>query len=338
MEQPLDMMDRDDRIAPYLKHLLEALLFDSFSEEYLSRESLEFMVGVPIPIQKEDLSAFLEGGIPLIRLADNMALVTGVDPAFPSAGAYMRFLARFFDENLPNVLADLGAQHLHSADYAKSAAYFRSALVLDSSHQTALFGYACACREWYLSLEAEDSAEQIQALKDEALEFYELCNALYPELAAPYYFLGYAYLNLGMYTKAKLVWEEFLKLESLESEEEERQEIEERLEQLEDPVRIEEGINFLLAGKLNEGLAILEPYAETETASWWPLHYYLASAYRALGHDTEAIEGFHKVLELAPSHIDSTMQLAELYEQKGDDEKAEKYFRKVHILHQNRED
>ncbi|MGI6720174.1 MAG: tetratricopeptide repeat protein [Anaerovoracaceae bacterium] len=335
MEQPLDMMDRDDRIAPYLKHLLEALLFDSFSEEYLSRESLEFMVGVPIPIQKEDLSAFLEGGIPLIRLADNMALVTGVDPAFPSAGAYMRFLARFFDENLPNVLADLGAQHLHSADYAKSAAYFRSALVLDSSHQTALFGYACACREWYLSLEAEDSAEQIQALKDEALEFYELCNALYPELAAPYYFLGYAYLNLGMYTKAKLVWEEFLKLES---EEEERQEIEERLEQLEDPVRIEEGINFLLAGKLNEGLAILEPYAETETASWWPLHYYLASAYRALGHDTEAIEGFHKVLELAPSHIDSTMQLAELYEQKGDDEKAEKYFRKVHILHQNRED
>ena len=51
----------------------------------------------------------------------------------------------------------------------------------------------------------------------------------------------------------------------------------------------------------------------------------------------EAIEGFHKVLELSPSHIDSTRQLAELYALKDDGEKAEKYRRKVEILQQNRE-
>lgn len=334
MEQVLDMSKREDRIAPYLRELLSDLLFDSFSEDYLRREGLEFMIGSPIPIKKEELPAFVEGGIPLIRLADNMALVCGVDPRFPSVGNYMRFLARYFDENLANVLADLGGQHLRDAAYAKSAAYFRSALVLEATDQKGLFGYACACREWYLSLDAETSADQIQALKDEALEFYERCSKLYPDLSAPYYFLGYAYLNLGLYTKAKLTWERFLELEP---EDEERVEIQERIDQLKDPVRIEEGINLLLGSKIVEGLAILEPYIQTEFNDWWPLHYYLASAYRALSHTDEAIEGFHKVLKLAPSHIDSTLQLAELYEQKGDSEKADKYFRKVHILHQNRE-
>lgn len=123
-------------------------------------------------------------------------------------------------------------RHLRDADHAKSAAYFRSALLLESSHQKALFGYACACREWYLSLDAETHAAQMQAFKDESTEFFEWCQTLYPEFGAAYYFLGYAYLNLGLYTKAKLTWDRFL---ALTPEEEERQEIEDRLDQVEGP-------------------------------------------------------------------------------------------------------
>ena len=330
-----ELRDRTDRVAPFLKGLANSYLFDTFSEEYLRREGLDFMIGVPIPLGKEDLVAFSEGGLPVVRLADNMALLSGADPQFPSINNYLRFLARFFDEKLADVLVEMGGRHLRDADYAKSAAYFRSALLLEASHQKALFGYACACREWYLSLDAETHATQMQALKDESMEFFEWCQTLYPDFGAAYYFLGYAYLNLGLYTKAMLTWDRFM---ALAEDEEEKQEIGERLAQLKDPVRIEEGINLLLGGKLREGLAILEAYVDTDYRNWWPLHYYLASAYQTLSYTDEAIEGFLKVLELSPSHIDSTRQLAELYEQKNDSEKAEKYRRKTEILARNRED
>lgn len=335
MSKAPELLDRNDRIAPYLKEVASSFLFDAFSEDYLRREGLDFMIGVPIPLNKEDLAAFAEGGLPVVRLADNMALLCGADPQFPSAGSYLRFLARFFDEKLADVLTDMGGRHLRDADYARSAAYFRSALLLESIHQKALFGYACACREWYLSLEGEEDHARTQALKDESTEFFEWCQTLYPDFGAAYYFLGYAYLNLGLYTKAKLTWERFL---ALASDGEEKQEIEERLTQLKDPVRIEEGINLLLGGKLREGLAILEPYVQSDYRNWWPLHYYLASAYRALNYLDEALEGFHKVLELSPSHIDSIRQLSELYAQKNDSEKAEKYRRKAELLEIDRED
>lgn len=330
-----DLRGREDRLAPYLKALAETYLFDSFSEEYLRREGLEFMIGAPIPLAKEDLAAFAQGGLPVVRLADNMALLSGADPRFPSTGKYLRFLARFFDEKLVEVLVEMGGRHLRDADYARAAAYFRSALLLEAAHQKALFGYACACREWYLSLDSDTDAEQMQALKDESMEFFEWCQTLYPDFGAVHYFLGFAYLNLGLYTKAKFTWERFL---ALADNEEEKQEIEERLAQLADPVRIEEGINLLLGGKLRDGLAILEPYVQTDYRNWWPLHYYLASAYQELSYVPEAIEGFLKVLELAPSHVESAQRLADLYELRSEAENAAKYRRKAEILLRNRED
>lgn len=330
-----DLRNRTDRLTPYLKGLASSFLFDSFSEDYLRREGLDFMIGVPIPLNKEDLAAFAGGGLPVVRLADNMALLCGADPQFPSAGSYLRYLARFFDEKLAEVLVEMGGRHLRDADYARSAAYFRSALLLESSHQKALFGYACACREWYLSLDAETHSAQMQALKDESMEFFEWCQTLYPDFGAACYFLGYAYLNLGLYAKAKLTWDRFM---TLTEDQDEKQEIGERLAQLADPVRIEEGINLLLAGRLREGLAILESYAETDYRNWWPLHYYLASAYQELSYTGEAIEGFLKVLELSPSHAESASRLADLYELRGDAEKAGKYRRKAEILRRNRED
>ena len=107
MSDTWSMIEREDRIAPYLKGLIEPLLFDTFAEEYLRSEGLDFMVGVPIPLAQEDLAAFASEGMPLTQLADRMALVCGADPAFPSAGPYLRFLAHFFDERLADVLNDV---------------------------------------------------------------------------------------------------------------------------------------------------------------------------------------------------------------------------------------
>ena len=81
-----------------------------------------------------------------------------------------------------------------------------------------------------------------------------------------FYFLGYAYLNMGLYIKAQLTWKDFLALiEGDESEEKKamREEIEERLADLEEPVLIETGYNCILSNRL---LTVSKSFRPTRTA------------------------------------------------------------------------
>jgi tetratricopeptide (TPR) repeat protein len=314
---------------------------------------MDFLRGVDIPIKPQDLAAFHgEGGLPVTDLADNMALVIGANTHFKYRDAYIAYLALYFNEKLVDVLAQKGASELKEQHYRKACIYFRAALLLDGSHREAMFGYACCCREWYLSLEGSDEQDLIAILKAESTEYFEHVTRAYPEDAAPYYFLGYAYANAGQYRKAQLAWRKFLDLGARKKaasageqndisgkpaaeEPEEFKEIRERLASLEDPVKIEEGVNLLTAGRLEEGLRILEGYVGGPYDQWWPLHYYLASAYRELGFFEEAIEGFKRVLALSPSHAESCEWLAKLYAAEGDAENAEKYEKKAELLRKN---
>ncbi len=308
------------------------MLFDELSENWLARSGMSFLRGVPIPLRAADLVAFeREGSLDLTHLADNMALVLGVNPKIAHAGAYMRSLRTAFSEKLVDVLTSKGSNFLVNEQYRSACAYFRAALMLDDGDQKAMFGYACCCREWYLSLEGEDDADDlIRTLKAESTEYLEKTTDAYPLFGAAWYFLGYAYLNEGLYTKASFVWKRFLELADPKGEEAE--EIRGRVESLKEPVRIEAGINHLLAGRLEQGLRILEPYVDSEYKDWWPLHFYLASAYRALGHPEEAVEGFTKVLSLSPSHADSMQALSELYRELGNEAMAEKYAKKYELV------
>ena len=368
---------REDKLSGWLDGEVKTFLFDSFSDDYCTRTGMEFLRGVDIPIKPGDLAAFRgEGGLPVTDLADNMALVIGANTQFRYRDAYISYLALYFNEKLVDVLVQKGAEELKAQRYRKSCIYFRAALLLDDQSRDAMFGYACCCREWYLSMEGEDQQELISILKKESSEYFEHLTRVYPDHAAAYYFLGYVYVNAGQYKKAELAWKKFLKLseaaegstgmatgaegaasgtESTAAGEEnaaadadpgpaealpekpEIAEIRERLASLEDPVKIEEGVNLLTAGHLEDGLRILERYVGTDYDSWWPLHYYLGSAYRELGFFEEAIEGFKRVLALHPSHEESCECLAELYMAEGDADNAEKYRRKAEIIRKNRE-
>ena len=378
-----DFRKREDKLSGWLDGEVRTFLFDSFSDDYCTRTGMEFLRGVDIPIKPGDLAAFRgEGGLPVTDLADNMALVIGANTQFKYRDAYISYLALYFNEKLVDVLVQKGAEELRAQHYRKSCIYFRAALLLDSQHREALFGYACCCREWYLSMEGEDQQELIGILKKESTEYFEHVTRVWPDYAAAYYFLGYAYVNAGQYKKAELAWKKFLKLsdastgsasvggtesakvpepstvpessavpgpstgpESVEGTDpsttpaqvpDEIAEIRERIASLADPVKIEEGIQALVAGHLEDGLRILERYVGTQYDNWWPLHYYLASAYRELGFFDEAIEGFKRVLALQPSHEESCECLADLYAADGDAENSEKYRRKAEIIRRNR--
>ncbi len=328
-----DLTKKEDRLEKYLHSEAKGYLFDQLSEDYLRRSGMEFLKGVSVPLTPTDLVASQNGeGISVTSLADNMAVTIGANPRFPYVGSYMKFFAKCFSEDLIKVFTQTAGKLLTEEQYRRSVIYFRAAMLLDPEDKMAVFGYACACRQWYLSLEGDDEQELVAILKSEAKEYFEWTTELYPDFAGAWYYLGFAWLNEGQYTRAQLIWKRFIALSENEKDSEEYKEIEERLEELKEPVNIERGVNELYAGRFEAGLKILEPYTQTKYNSWWPLHFYLAGAYLELGCTDEAIEGYRKVLELSPSNADAMRMLAKVYAQTGDADMAEKYERKAGIV------
>jgi tetratricopeptide (TPR) repeat protein len=266
------------------------------------------MEGVPVPIHADDLKAFAAHGLSTTKIADNIAIVLGSDTQFRYADKYLQFLNRLFDDKLVEVFASKAGEALKIGDYRKGLAYLRAGMLFRQDSQTAMFAYASGCRYWYLQLEgSEEDQELIKILKSEAHEYFEHCTDAYPEFAKAWYFLGYDYVNQGQYQRAQIAWRHYLeaveKMPQTPEDPENIKEIQDRIAELEDPIRIEKAVTLLNAGQTIDALRILEPYSQTGYSKWWPLHMYLAQAYRELGYNTEAIEGYQKVLQLSGSTL-----------------------------------
>lgn len=338
MENAPVFATREDKLCKYLESNSKDFLFDEFSEDYLEEKGLDFLKGIAVPFRASDMVDLNSKGIDPSSIVDNMAMVIGSNTKFPYANQYMKFMAVFFNEHLIDVYCSNGANELVSQNFRIACAYYRMALILDEKNLMAMFGYACTCREWYLSLEGEDDvAELITILKAEATEYYEWLIIEHPEFAPAYYYLGFAYLNAALYSKAQFIWNRFIELSEDETKPE-VQEIKTRVDELTDPAKIEEGVNKLTTGDIEGGLKILEPYVDSQYGTWWPLHFYLAAAYRELGHIEEAIEGFKKVLSLDASNYDACQALSELFEELNDEQNHTKYAKKCEIILQNREE
>ena len=337
MENSPEFRTREDQLCEYLESNSKDFLFDEFSPEYLEDMGLDFLKGVAVPFRATDMVELQEKGIDPSSIVDNMAMVIGSNTKFPYANQYMKYMAKFFNEHLIDVFCSNGANDLVNKNFRIACAYYRMALMLDSKNLMAMFGYACTCREWYLDLEGEDGVDElITLLKSEATAYYEWAIIEHPQFAPSYYYLGFAYLNAALYSKAQFIWQRFIELSPDETKPE-VQEIKDRVQELVDPAKIEEGVNKLTTGDIEGGLKILEPYVDSQYGNWWPLHFYLASAYRELDHPQEAIEGFKKVMSLDASNYDACVALAELYEEAGDEQNHTKYAKKAEIILQNRE-
>ncbi len=337
MENIPEFRTREDRLRKYLESNSKDFLFDEFSPSYLDGMGIDFLKGIAVPFRTTDMVELQEHGIDPSSIVDNMAMVIGSNTKFPYANQYMKYMAKFFNEHLIEVFCSNGANELVDRHFRVACAYYRMALMLDSKNSMAIFGYACTCREWYLDLEGEDDVEElITILKSEATEYYEWSIIEHPQFAPSYYYLGFAYLNAALYSKAQFIWTRFIEL-SPDKTKPEVQEIKDRVAELEDPAKIEEGVNKITTGDLESGLKILEPYVDSQYGNWWPLHFYLGLAYRELGHLKEAIEGFKKVLSLDASNYDACIALTKLYEEAGDEQNKEKYSKKAEIILKNRE-
>lgn len=325
------------------------MMFGELSPAYLERIGASSILGgVPVPINTDGSEN--AGEINVKNIVLDMARVTGADPFFVYADKYAEFIKHAAGEGAEAMLISEGARSADRGDLEDACMLLRAALRIEPKSRDALYLYARACKECYESesaLQDEGSADEEKTglFKAESTETFELLTMIHPDFAMGYYYLGYAYLNMGLYLKAKLTWQDFLEKSSgseLETHEMDddmlaalREEISGRLDELEAPVDIEQGCNLIMSGDYQGGMAILDKYREGRFAEWWPLWYYLGTAESSLGHPAEAAECFKRVLRLSPSNTDAMEELAAIYALSGDEENAAKYRKKIEIVRNN---
>ena len=246
------------------------------------------------------------------------------------------------------MLVSEGAHSADTGDLEDACLMLRAALRIEPKSREALYLYARVCKEIYEAESADGMGDEEKTglFKAESSETFEILTMIHPDFAMGYYFLGYAYLNMGLYLKAKLTWQDFLdksagsELETHEMDDDLlaslRDEISERIEELEGPVEIELGCNQIMGGDFAGGRDTLKRFTESRYSEWWPLWYYLGIAEASLANAEGAIEAFRKVLQLSPSNTDAMEELVHIYEATGDTVNAAKYRNKIGIVNSNR--
>ncbi|MBQ6371151.1 MAG: hypothetical protein IJJ21_06200 [Firmicutes bacterium] len=323
-----DIRLREDRIGRYFKKYLNKFVFVEFSEDFLSRaKAADVMRGVPIPLRRKEVKTFAGGdGVPMTIIAENMVWVIGCDPHFKYTEDYVKILNKIYNNKMFEILMKEGRDAAERGEMDDACIHFRASLCFQYDYLHSMYSYARACRVMY---ENSRNEEYVGRFKAEALDWFELLTETHPRFAMGFYYLGYQYLNIGLYKKAVLAWEEFLKFTHNKKD---RKEIRHRIEQLEDPVRIEGGCLDITSGRYEEGLAVLEPYLQSQYKNWWPLHYYLGLGYQASGRTPDAVAEFKKVLMINGSHLETMRELLAIYEAQDDKQNIRKFSEKIRLI------
>lgn len=318
-----------DRIGKYLRERTGNYVFDEFSDGYLERANLTHILkGVPIPISKKDME-----NLNTLKVAKNMAYVIGCDINFKYREEYLSFIKSAFGDDFVKALIATAVELAEKKEFIDACVILRGALLLDPDNQDAIYCYARACHDIYQIADNEDFVGRFKA---ESMEAFEKVTIKAPEFDMGYYFLGYAYMNLGLYLKAKLTFAEFTKKTS---DEKLKAEVTEWMKKLEEPVKIEEGYNRIISGRYDEGIGILKPYCEDDRFnSWWPLWYYIGIAENARGNFAQAVDSLKQALSLSPSNTDCMEEVIKAYEKLGDETNIKKYRKKIDIVNKNREE
>lgn len=323
-----DIQLREDRIGRYFKKYLNKFVFVEFSDEFMARSKAgDVMRGVPVPLRRKEVKSFAGGdGVSMMVIAENMAWVMGCDPHFKYTKDYVKILDKLFGHKLFESLMKEGRDAAERGEMDNACIHFRASLCIQYDYLHSMYSYARSCRVMY---ENSRNEEYIGRFKAEALDWFELLTETHPRFAMGYYYLGYSYLNIGLYKKAVLAWESFLKFTHNKKD---RKEIQKRIEQLQDPVRIESGCLEVTSGRYENGVEILEPYLQTQFKDWWPLHYYLGVGYQQTGRTPDAVAEFKKVLMINGSHLETMRELLAIYESQDDKQNIRKYSEKIRLI------
>lgn len=317
----------NDRLNRYFSKYADDYVFLELMPEYVKKERLDFMRGVPLPVKRRFAIGLADQqGIDFKYFTMGMINMLGIDPAFEYTSKYVMFL-KYINPSIGRIIVDVGIGLAQTGHLEDACITFRAALVIDPDDLDALYNYMLVCRDLYEK--SEDNAYTAD-LREEVFETLLHMKEVEPDFPKTCYYLGYAYINAGRYSMAEHEWREFLQRTDPCPE---RTEIEARLDEMDDAIIIERAYSDVINGNWEKGIRSLEAYKGTEMMDeWWPLSYYLGVGYSRLGRYEEALEMLKIAVVKNPSSPEICAELVMVNEALGDEVNAEKYRRKLEIF------
>lgn len=270
--------------------------------------------GLNVPIKNEVLVKGIkektaQEGINSMSIADAMIYMIGIDPEFTYNGEYKKFLAALEKKvnfNIRDYAGYMSRKFFELGESTDSLIYVKALITLYPKDIEGLYNYAIVCQEVATTYQKDNDAKAMNDFLMEAGEKLELITNLDENFALAYYHLGYHYYNQNQYIKAKVIWEEAIKLglnEDIIAE------IQENIGKMDYQVQYEEGYSLVFKGKCEEGLEKLLPLEE-EYSDWWNLLFIIGIAYKNMGEVDKAVLYFEKILLMKPRQVDTLVELA----------------------------
>ena len=270
--------------------------------------------GLNVPIKNEVLvKGIKEGtaqdGINSMSIADAMIYIIGIDPEFRYNEEYKKFLTALekkINFNIRSYAGYMSRKYFEMGESTDSLIYIKALVTLYPDDIEGLYNYAIVCQEVATFYQKDGDAKAMNAFLLEAGEKLEKVINMDESFALGYYHLGYHYYNQSQFVKAKVIWEEAMKLGL---DEDIMAEIQDNIGKMDFKVQYEEGYTLVFQGKSEEGLKKLLPLEE-EHNDWWNLLFIIGLAYKNMGEIDKSILYFERVLIIRPKQVDTLVELA----------------------------
>ncbi|SCI00005.1 MULTISPECIES: tetratricopeptide repeat protein [unclassified Romboutsia] len=269
--------------------------------------------GLDVPIKNEVLVKGIkentaQEGINSMSIADAMIYIMGIDSNFKYNDEYRKFL-KALEQNinldLKAYMGYMSRKYFEIGESTDSLIYLKALITMFPEDLEGMYHYAIVCQELAQQYQKDSDNDGMNNFLLEALDKLEKVIDLDESFALAYYHLGYHYYNQGQYIKAKVIWEEALKLGL---EDDLIAEVQENIGKMDFKVQYEEGYSLVFQGRNEEALEKLLPL-EAEHSDWWNLLFMIGLAYKNMNEIEDAKSYFERILILKPHQVDTMVEL-----------------------------
>ena len=286
--------------------------------------------GLNVPIKNDVLVKGIkektaQDNINAMSIADGMIFIMGIDSKFKYNEEYKKFLEAFrlkINLDLKAYMGYMSKKYFDIGELTDSLIYLKAMITMYPNDIEGLYHYSIVCQEIAKQEQKAMDNDAMNAYLLDALSKLELIIQIDESFSLAYYHLGYHYYNQGQYIKAKVIWEEAIKLGI---EEELVREIQDNIGKMDFKVQYEEGYSLVFQGRNEEGLEKLLPL-EDEHSDWWNLLFMIGLAYKNMNEIEEAKKYFEKILIIKPNQVDTLVELGLCEAGSFNMEKAIEYF------------
>lgn len=269
--------------------------------------------GLNVPIKNDVLVKGIkdktaQDNINVMSIADGMVFIIGIDSNFKYNEEYKKFLDAFkvkVNLDLKAYMGYMSKKYFDIGELTDSLIYLKAMITIYPNDVEGLYHYSIVCQEIAKQEQKSMDSDAMNAYLLEALSKLEIIIEIDESFQLAYYHLGYHYYNQGQYIKAKVIWEEAIKLGI---EDELVREIQDNIGKMDFKVQYEEGYSLVFQGRNEEGLEKLLPL-EDEHSDWWNLLFMIGLAYKNMNEIEEAKKYFEKILIIKPNQVDALVEL-----------------------------